>query len=243
MGVHDNFWPGVLAGISAPNSPWNQTTLEFWARQEGNENYRFWINNPLASTQAGNLDTSFNIGLGPGIWNSVGVKVYADAQSGINAMVTTLLNGYYPNILRCLRDQTAYPEVVRDFNIWINGPNAGSNASSYGPAVLAFMQTNLASKSAVVPTMTLEDRMDFLEHLTVGYKTIAADGTELSNQAALDYAREHQLCLMLAIENLQQGLAALSTTVAHLSSGASEQDIAIAIRSIFDTYLKGVQAK
>ena len=158
MSIHDAMWTAVLPQLGAPVTAWTKEWMDTWASREGSEANRFWINNPFASTQDGLLDTTFNAGFGPGIWNTKSVKVYADIKSGVDATVATILDGaadgWYSNILQSLRTQTVLAGCVRDFFIWINGPNGEPSGSNYGPEIMAHMQASTASKEASVPDTT-----------------------------------------------------------------------------------------
>lgn len=83
----------ILNGIGAPVSPENLRLLDAWSRAEGMPAN---ANNPLATTE-GNT---------PGVvgnHNSVGVKLYADEDTGAQATVKTLLNGRYDHIVAAMR--------------------------------------------------------------------------------------------------------------------------------------------
>lgn len=141
MGQAD-FFKGVCQGLGLEATPWRVAVLEFWAGQEHHEGTLFKVGfNPLATTQNGDLNLSFDNGNGPGNWNSVPVRVYASPAAGIRATVETLTNGFYPNILRCLKDQTGYPEArgPRDFTSWVG-------SDGYGQRVIDFMNSSKASK-------------------------------------------------------------------------------------------------
>lgn len=128
-----------------PATPWRLAVAANWALYEGMPE---WANNPFASTQPGPLQPR-DVGYGPGVWNSYGVKIYAGPETAAAALYQTMINGYYPNIIACFRDQKPYPAAERDFNIWINGPNGGSQGN-YGPGMLAFMAACTAAKEEEV---------------------------------------------------------------------------------------------
>ena len=138
----DEFFSGVCRGLGLEPTPWRLAVFEFWAGQEHHEGTLFKVGfNPLATTQPGDLNLSFDNGNGPGHWNSVPVKVYASPAAGIRATVETLTNGHYPNILRCLKDQVGYPEAIKpkDFTTWVG-------EEAYGKRVVDFMNKTKASK-------------------------------------------------------------------------------------------------
>jgi hypothetical protein len=90
----DDFYAKILTGIGAPVTPENLRLMHAWTQAEGMDPSR---NNPFATTQgaAGSSDI-----------NSVGVKSYPDAQTGIDATIQTLLNGNYANIVSGLKSGT-----------------------------------------------------------------------------------------------------------------------------------------
>lgn len=97
------FQTAILKGIKAPLTAQNYAFLSAWMQRE-NTAARF---NPLATTQR----TSGSYPL-PG--NSAGVQQYRSAGEGIIATVTTLLNGYYGDVVAALRSgkpglHTYYP--------------------------------------------------------------------------------------------------------------------------------------
>ena len=128
----EQFFSDVCKALGLPSTPWRLAVFTFWANQEGMPFEETF--NPLASTQSGDLNLGFDRGYGPGNWNSVPVRAYRTHAAGVAATVETLENGYYPNILRCLRDQVGYYEAVgpRDFTSWVG-------SEDYGRRVVDFM--------------------------------------------------------------------------------------------------------
>jgi hypothetical protein len=91
-----DFMAAVLARIGAPASAVNLAVLNGIAKSEGT-GLSIW--NPLDTTQGTSSDP------GAGNYNSVGVKVFTNANAGIQATAETLLNGYYDAIVTGLREQ------------------------------------------------------------------------------------------------------------------------------------------
>ncbi len=80
----------VLNKLGMPVTSENLEAMAAWAQAEGTS-AGF---NPIATTQSMPGATNFN---------SVGVKNYASYADGVQATVTTLTNGHYPNILAALQ--------------------------------------------------------------------------------------------------------------------------------------------
>src|SRR6516164_9564250 len=87
----------VLKGIGAPATRENVRFLDAWARAEGGGGY------------AGSGSTTFNwlntTRDAPGAtqFNTVGVENFPNFQTGVNATIEALRNGYYPQIVAGLR--------------------------------------------------------------------------------------------------------------------------------------------
>lgn len=80
----------VLAGIGAPDTPSNESSMAAWIAREGGGGQ----NNPLNTTFPLGAATNFN---------SVGVKNYGTPQDGVAATVDTLKNGSYQDVVLMLR--------------------------------------------------------------------------------------------------------------------------------------------
>lgn len=93
-GNQDDFYKSVLSGIGAPVTDANLTFMRAWNQAEGMPAGQY---NPWATTQGAAGATAIN---------SVGVRAYPDAQTGINATVQTLQNGNYQGILDALQQGT-----------------------------------------------------------------------------------------------------------------------------------------
>lgn len=106
--------------------------LQSWHQKEGMPLEETW--NPLATTQPLyelpnlGLNNNFNIGYGPGRWNNAnaggleenrGVKVFDTPEHGASATARTILNGNFPNVVRCFQDLVAYSEAVVDLGHYI----------------------------------------------------------------------------------------------------------------------------
>jgi hypothetical protein len=62
-------------------------------------------NNPLATTYPGKRSTTWKGDPGMTTFNSAGVKNFSNFESGVNATVATINNGYYPHIVEFLEDR------------------------------------------------------------------------------------------------------------------------------------------
>lgn len=121
-------------------TPWRLAVFANWHAHEGMPLEETW--NPIATTRLSSrtsLNTSFDIGYGPGNWNSVPVRVYATAADGIQATVETLSLDYYPNVRECFRDQVGYQTAVAELATYVG-------SVSYGQSLVNFMNTTTASK-------------------------------------------------------------------------------------------------
>lgn len=144
------FFTRVCGGMGWEPSAWRLAIFGEWARSEGMPLEETW--NPLATTRvspAAVRNGGFEIGFGPGNWNSVGVGVYRDEAAGVAATVETLLLDYYPTIRRCFADEVGYDAAVGEFATYV-----GSVA--YGEQLVAFMKAQ--PKSPLV-TETFEERL------------------------------------------------------------------------------------
>lgn len=129
-----SFFSEVCQGLGWEASPWRLAVFSEWHRHEGMDIER--THNPLATTWISDdtpMNLAFNVGYGPGLWNSVPVRVYRDAQSGIRATVNTLALGYYVQVRRCFADEAGYDEAVPELATYV-----GSWA--YGQALVQFMK-------------------------------------------------------------------------------------------------------
>ena len=108
------FWRfRVLRAVHGSGCLANRTLLQAWARAEGGT-ARY---NPLNTTQW--LPGCSN-------YNTAGVKNFRTGADGVRATAVTLMNGYYPGIVRDLRAGTKpAASIVRDnaaeFDKWGTG--------------------------------------------------------------------------------------------------------------------------
>jgi hypothetical protein len=143
--TQDEFFGRVCEGMGWDPSAWRLAVFAEWAKCEGMPLAQTW--NPLATTRvsaAAARNTGFDIGFGPGNWNSVQVGVYRDAAAGIAASVETLSLDYYPTIRRCFADETGYDGAVAEFATYV-----GSEA--YGGQLVAFMKAQPHALPAETP--------------------------------------------------------------------------------------------
>jgi hypothetical protein len=208
----DGFFAAVCRGLDLEPTPWRIAVFRFWAGQEDHESRLFTqAFNPLATTQNGDLNTSFDIGHGPGNWNSVPVRVYRSAEAGVAATVKTLKNGFYPNILRCLADQTGYAEArgPRDFTSWVG-------SESYGQRVIDFMNSTDASKVPAGPAgggaeaavVSVTDRLTEADVRRIAREEALGVFNNL-NDALQDRMRIERLAQMADMETVTRAVAAL----------------------------------
>lgn len=112
-GNEASFATAVLQGLGAPVTQPNLDFIEKWITREGGGG----ANNPLNTTQAMSGATDFN---------TVGVKNYADLDTGVQATLKTLLNGRYPNIVAALKTGNAEQadaagKLAKDLSTWSGG--------------------------------------------------------------------------------------------------------------------------
>lgn len=108
-----SFATAVLQGLNAPVTQSNIDFIERWITREGGGG----ANNPLNTTQDAQGATDFN---------TVGVKNYGDLDTGVQATIKTLNNGYYPNIVAALKSgdaetADAQGKLSKDLSTWSGG--------------------------------------------------------------------------------------------------------------------------
>ena len=107
----DKFCTDLLNYLKFPANRENLKFLKAWYLAENTQAK----NNPFATTQPMP---------GATIFNYANVRNYATYQDGIKATADTILNGYYPNIIKALNtQQTALekatdPKISNDFKTW-----------------------------------------------------------------------------------------------------------------------------
>lgn len=101
----------VLKRVGAPVTPQNLKLLRQWQAQEGG-----WTNNDATYNP---LNTTH----GPGrSINSVGVKQFADYNTGMDMTAQTIMNGRYPNLVKGLRSGNPYQfDISGDLSTWVSG--------------------------------------------------------------------------------------------------------------------------
>lgn len=213
--TQDEFFAELCRSLGWEPTPWRVAVFNFWAQHEGMPFARTF--NPLATTRLSAntpLDQAFDIGFGPGTWNSVGVRVYRDVAAGIAATAETLSLPYYPNIRRCFADQAGYDDAITEFRTYV-----GSDA--YGRRVIDYMKALTAAKAA---GPSLEERVARLERIVAANGVDTAGGSRLLGEAALGYADERGMSLVLGLAHTQSALAehlARRCACAHSETGAS----------------------
>ena len=127
------FFSALCTSMGWQPTPWRLDVFREWARHEGMPFATTF--NPLATTRqspAAVRNIGYDIGFGPGNWNSVGVGVYRDAAAGVAATAETLQLPYYPLIRRCFAEQSVHDGAVAEFATYV-----GSEA--YGAELVAYM--------------------------------------------------------------------------------------------------------
>ena len=136
MSAPDSFISKLLSRFNLPVTQWRMEFIRFWAEQEGmpydaNEMKKMYPSlpevgtyNPLATTMLrpdSRTNISFDIGYGPGNWNSIPVRVYADEDAGVDATYQTLKLSYYVNIIRALQEEQVNTQMIgpQDFVSWV----------------------------------------------------------------------------------------------------------------------------
>lgn len=197
----DEFFTAICSALGWTATPWRLAVFNFWAAREGMPES---TNNPLATTQFGDLDLTYDHGYGPGNWNWVPVRVYRTPAAGIQATVETLTNGYYPNILRCFADQTGYQEAVgpRDFTSWVG-------SASYGQSVVDFMNSCTESK---------ENDMAWTEEQEARVRRIEKVVADWAGDGEIEKADGLNIALWLGLKNQS---AALDNLIAAVKAGAT----------------------
>lgn len=106
-----NWEVDVLKLVGAPATKQNLKFLRSWQAREGGWTHNDATFNPLNTTH------------GPGrSINSVGVKQFADYDTGMRMTADTILNGRYPNIVQGLRAGNPYKfDIGGDLSTWVSG--------------------------------------------------------------------------------------------------------------------------
>ena len=126
-GVTDTFLSKLAARLKVKPGAYSAfaAAIRNWARWEGDPaRHAFAVHNPLATTQTFSdlpLDTSFDVGLGPGIWNGAGdggVKVYATEDAGVEATARMIENGNFPTLLGELRSGAPTARSIPELRLW-----------------------------------------------------------------------------------------------------------------------------
>lgn len=229
-------------------TPWRVQVFNYWANHEfpdvdGNGNNELFDKayNPLATTwitRETPLNLSFNNGNGPGFWNSVPVKVYANYEAGLTATELTLRLSYYFNIRRCFLDQKGYEAAIKpeDFATWV-----GSEA--YGRDVVNFMNTTTASKSGLLFfPLTLEQRIARVEAAVGGAGLLDRDGNTLRGETALHYADVNGFSAILSAQEARQGVANLAKQMLAITT-ANNDDVRQALIDELSDLLDRLQPK
>jgi hypothetical protein len=124
------WYEGVMAGISAPVNATTQNAMWAWSSAESRPYLVTHIDNPLDTTQWEPGAVAWNtFGNGEHVW------IYPTIQEGIDATVTTLLNGHYPTIVSHLRNsvpRSQWGDACGELSTW--GTGCGWLNADYGAA-------------------------------------------------------------------------------------------------------------
>ena len=106
----DDFLVALCQRMGWEPTTWRLNVLREMARQEGNVDHLAEMWNPLSTTMPAG---------GAKDWNSVGVKIYPDMATGVEATALTLeQEGYYPGLLATMEAQSPQPGVEQGLKTW-----------------------------------------------------------------------------------------------------------------------------
>jgi hypothetical protein len=122
----------VLKGIGIPPSPENLRFMQAWSNSEG------------GTASFNPLNTTWSVPGKQTLYNSAGVKNYADYQTGVNATILTLKQSYYNNIKNALRSAEKaedyflkFPGIISDISTWGTNPyTIKSNLQTVGEIIV-----------------------------------------------------------------------------------------------------------
>ena len=208
MSTYDTWVAGVLNGIAAPVDAANLDTVWGWSGAESGTDRMRW-NNPLNTTQpegAGNVDA-----------NSVGVKIYPSVEQGIQATVTTLLNGYYPLIVSHLRNsvpRAQWGDACAELGTW--GTGCGWLTANYGAAPQSLGEIDLTDQQAL--------QLQMLYNNLIGKSLDNPDGRiaeiEMLYSDDVGGAEANPKGVAATVHRIEADLAALKAQVAGLTPTA-----------------------
>jgi len=106
----DDFLVALCQRMGWEPTTWRLNVLREMARQEGNVDHLAEMWNPLSTTMPAG---------GAKDWNSVGVKIYPDMATGVEATALTLeQEGYYPGLLATMEAQSPQSGVEQGLKTW-----------------------------------------------------------------------------------------------------------------------------
>jgi hypothetical protein len=110
MASLDDFLIALCQRMGWEPTTWRLNVLKEMARQEGNVDHLAEMWNPLSTTMPAG---------GAKDWNSVGVKIYPDMATGVEATALTLeQEGYYPGLLATMEAQSPQSGVEQGLKTW-----------------------------------------------------------------------------------------------------------------------------
>lgn len=123
----EQFFTAVATRIQCPADAGTIEFFDEWARwEQGRTDLDYW--NPLNTTQ--HMPGSKPLGGDPNQNGGNPVQEYSDAETGIQATVKTLANGYYPAVLTTIRTRVVQPDTARQIRLW--GTTGFANALDGG---------------------------------------------------------------------------------------------------------------
>lgn len=124
--TNDEFFTLVCGFFNVPATRWRLDMFNIWASHESSGVLLEKAFNPLATTQD-------NHKVAIGNWNSVGVKIFANAFDGAQSTYETIINGYYPAIVRMIDVQEVTVgdmELRSNFTTWVGDDHYGATVIS-----------------------------------------------------------------------------------------------------------------
>lgn len=150
---NDEFFSLVCGFFGVPPTRWRLDMFDIWAGHESSGVLLEKAFNPLATTQD-------NHKVAIGNWNSVGVKIFANAYDGAQSTYETIINGYYPAIVKMIDTQEIIvgdSELRANFTTWVGDDH-------YGVTVINRVAALTSSKgdSVVTTQFTINDIVKLL---------------------------------------------------------------------------------
>ena len=144
MSTLDDFFAALSRRMGWEPTPWRLNVFKTMAQMEGT-GLQAW--NPL--------DTTHPFGA-VGNWNSVGVKIYPDMKTGVEATARTLQEPQYAGLVATMKAESPQPGVEQGLMTW--GWQANGQLSPAGQQILGAMggrapQTTQGGENMADPTL------------------------------------------------------------------------------------------